>query len=237
MVEKQIIRKKVWEKLLKEGVSKLTFGHIPTFEGQERAAELLRNLEIYSQAKRIFVPPDQAQLQVRFNCLKDRKILIMATPGLKDGFYEVRKDFPNWQKAIYSQQIRIYGKKLRTCLEEIGRIDLMITGAVAVSRQGERIGKGTGFFDWEYKILREIEAVDQNTPIVAVVHRLQIYEKLPFEARDVSIDYIVTPEEIIKIEKPAPRPEGIDWKFAKSLRNKMRPIKEIWEVKYEKSKD
>lgn len=227
MSEKEKIRKQVWDRLKKERISCSPHSHIPQFKGQDKAAELLRTLEIYKKSERVFVPPDQAQYPVRFNCVNDGKILIMATPGLKDGFYEVRKNNPYWKKAIYSHQIINYGKKLKTDYKEIGKIDLMITGAVAVSLQGERIGKGTGFFDWEYKILREIGSVDENTPIVAVVHNLQIFERLPATEADVHIDYIVTPEKIIKIERKAFRPKGIDWNYAKPLIKKMRPFREL----------
>lgn len=232
MKDKETIRNIVWEKLQKEGISHSPYGRIPPFKGQEEAAELLRKLKIYKNAKKIFVPPDQAQYPVRFNCIEDGKILIMATPGLKDGFYEITKNNPNWKKAIHSHQVKYYGKKLKTNFEEIGKIDLMVTGAVAVSKKGQRIGKGSGFFDWEYKILREIGSVDEDTPIVAVVHFLQIFEELPFSFYDVSINYIVTPKEIIKIENPASRPSGIDWEYIKNknknLIKKMRPLKEIW---------
>ncbi|MCS7232091.1 MAG: 5-formyltetrahydrofolate cyclo-ligase [Elusimicrobiota bacterium] len=230
MNEKEIIRKQVWDKLLKERVSSSPHGHIPQFKGQDKAAEVLRSLEVYKKAERVFVPPDQAQYLVRFNCVNDGKTLIMATPALKDGFYEVKKDNPNWEKAIYSHKIRNYGKKLKTDFKEIGKIDLMITGAVAVSLKGERIGKGSGFFDWEYKILREIGSIDDSTPVVAVVHCLQIFEKLPATSADVSVDYIVTPQKIIKTER-ALRPKGIDWKYAMPLIKKMRPLRELWKNK------
>jgi len=204
--DKETIRNIVWGKLQKEGISHSPYGRIPPFKGQEEAAELLRKLKIYKNAKKIFVPPDQAQYPVRFNCIEDGKILIMATPGLKDGFYEITKNNPNWKKAIHSHQVKYYGKKLKTSLEEIGKIDLMVTGAVAVSKKGQRIGKGSG--------------------------------ELPFSFYDVSINYIVTPKEIIKIENPAPRPSGIDWEYIKNknknLIKKMRPLKEIWITLYSK---
>lgn len=223
--EKGRIRSEVWQKL----------GHwdsIPTFPGQEKAANLLRNLSEYQKAEKIFVPPDRAQYEVRLNILKDGKKLIMATPRLRDGFYQVDESLAEylWKRAIESSRIRKYGKKLETSQKSIGEIDLMVTGAVAVSKKGERIGKGTGFFDWEYKILSEIGSVDQKTKIVVVVHDSQVFDSLPSGEKDIAVDYIVTPNEIIKIENPAPRPKGIDWDFLaknKNLIKEMRPLREI----------
>lgn len=227
--EKEAVRKEVWVRLKNEGISLSPYGHIPQFKGQKKSAEILRSLEVYRKAKKVFVPPDQAQYEVRFNCVCDGKVLIMATPGLKDGFYEVNKDIPNWEKAIFSHQVRSYGRKLRTDFLDIGRIDLMVTGAVAVSVKGERVGKGSGFFDWEYIILKEIGSVNVDTPIVGIVHPLQIFEKLPFEFHDVPVDYIVTPDEIIETKTPHPKPDRIDWMYARPLIKKMRPLEELWE--------
>ena len=84
---KERIRKEIWEVMKARGLSPAPDGTIPTFPGQNRAAERLRRLEVYRRAKTIMVPPDQAQLQVRINALLDGKRLIMATPGLRDGFY------------------------------------------------------------------------------------------------------------------------------------------------------
>jgi 5-formyltetrahydrofolate cyclo-ligase len=45
---------------------------------------------------------------------------------------------------------------------------------VAVSRDGYRIGKGKGYADLEYAILKEMKAVDDDTTIVTTVHDSQV---------------------------------------------------------------
>ena len=58
----------------------------------------------------------------------------MATPGLRDGFYEIlanRTSPPLWAKAVSSSGVTRYGRRLATTLGEIGPIDLLVTGAVA----------------------------------------------------------------------------------------------------------
>ena len=46
------------------------------------------------------------------------------------------------------------------------------------------------------------------------VHPLQIVrEALPWRVHDIPVDYIVTPEEIIRTEPVHPRPRGILWEF------------------------
>jgi 5-formyltetrahydrofolate cyclo-ligase len=177
------------------------------------------------------VPPDQAQLQVRVNAIMDGKRLIMATPGLRDGFYLLHKGeikARDWQQAARSSGVRRFGKRLNTARQEIGTIDLMATGAVAVDLQGGRIGKGSGYFDLEYMILREIGSVDEQTPVVALVDDLQVRDRVPMEEKDVAMDFICTPTRVITIERRLARPSQIPWDLLpeKALKG-MRPLKEL----------
>jgi 5-formyltetrahydrofolate cyclo-ligase len=222
---KASIREEIW------GASPAAEGSIPTFPGQNKAAERLRGLAIYQKASTIMVPPDQAQLQVRVNAIMDGKRLIMATPGLRDGFYLLHKGAikaRDWQQAARSSGVRRFGKRLNTTHKEIGIIDLMATGAVAVDLQGGRIGKGSGYFDLEYMIMQEIGSVSEQTPIVALVDDLQVREHVPMEEKDVAVDFICTPTKVITIERRLVRPSQIPWDLLleKALKG-MRPLKEL----------
>jgi 5-formyltetrahydrofolate cyclo-ligase len=206
-------------------------GTIPTFPGQNKTAERLRGLAIYREARTIMVPPDQAQLQVRVNAIMDGKRLIMATPGLREGFYLLHQGeikARDWQQAARSSGVRRFGKRLNTTDKEIGAIDLMATGAVAVDLRGGRIGKGSGYFDLEYLILREIGSVNDQTPIIALVDDLQVREHVPMEEKDVAVDFICTPTRVITIERCLARPAQIPWDLLpeKTLKG-IRPLKEL----------
>ncbi len=222
---KTSIREEIW------GASPAARGTIPTFPGQNKAAERLRGLAIYQKAMTIMVPPDQAQLQVRVNAIMDGKRLIMATPGLRDGFYLLHQGeikARDWQQAARSSGVRRFGKRLMTTHNEIGGIDLMATGAVAVDLRGGRIGKGSGYFDLEYMILREIGSVNEQTPICALVDDLQVQDEVPMEEKDVAIDFICTTRRVIQIERRLARPAQIPWDLLpeKALKG-MRPLKEL----------
>jgi 5-formyltetrahydrofolate cyclo-ligase len=206
-------------------------GTIPTFPGQNKAAERLRGLAIYQRAGTIMVPPDQAQLQVRVNALMEGKRLIMATPGLRDGFYLLRKGeikARDWMQAARSSGVRRFGKRLGTTRQEIGAIDLMATGAVAVDLRGGRVGKGSGYFDLEYMILQEIGSVNEGTPIIALVDDFQVREEVPMQEKDVAVDFICTPTRVIQIERRLERPSKILWDLLaeRSIKG-MRPLKEL----------
>ena len=214
-----------------EGLSPAPHGSIPLFPGQNRAAERLRRLEVYRRARTIMVPPDQAQLQVRVNAVLDGKRLIMATPGLRDGFYLFEKGqvgVKDLVRAVRSSGVRRFGRGLTTSHAQIGDVDLLVTGAVAVGLQGGRIGKGSGYFDLEYMILREIGSVQESTPIVALVDDRQVREEVPMEEKDVAVDLIVTPTRVIAIEATPARPSGLIWALLDGRAVKrMRPMREL----------
>lgn len=77
---------------------------------------------------------------------------------------------------------------------------------MAVNHEGVRIGKGAGYSDIEVGLLAEAGLIGPATIIITTVHQLQIVdEPLPHDEHDFTVDYIVTPEEIIRCG-PAYRP-------------------------------
>lgn len=86
---KKLLREEIWTKLEKSGVARFPLpcrGHIPNFVGSEKAAEKVRWLKEWKEAKAVFANPDYAQQKVREHALLDGKILIMASPRLKLGY-------------------------------------------------------------------------------------------------------------------------------------------------------
>ncbi len=68
-------------------------------------------------------------------------------------------------------------------------IDLVIAPALAVGRNGYRLGQGKGFYD---RFLDGVEA-----PCVAVVFDDEVLDAVPFEEHDSPIDSAVTPSRTI----------------------------------------
>ena len=213
--EKDRIRYEVWRKLEELELARFprpVYGRIPNFIGAEKAASRLLNLREYIDAGVVKVSPDSPQRSVRYRCLLDGKILIMPTPRLKMGFMIL--DPSRIPKKMLERASTIrgafrYGRI--TAPEDIPKIDLIVTGSVAVSRDGVRIGKGGGYGELEYAILREFGKVDEDTPIMTNVHDIQVYERLPSDPYDLTIDYIATPTGLIRVERRRARPKGILW--------------------------
>ena len=90
-------------------------------------------------------------------------------------------------------------------------MDLVVVGSVAVTREGFRCGKGHGYGDLEFAVLREL---GHPPPTVATtVHPLQVMDAFPRDTHDLPVSIIVTPAEVIEVAEPAPAPEGIDWQL------------------------
>lgn len=69
-------------------------------------------------------------------------------------------------------------------------LELLIIPALAIDKNGERLGRGGGYFD---RFLPEV-----GCPIAAVVFDGEVVESLPSEPHDISVDYAVTQSEILR---------------------------------------
>ena len=95
---------------------------------------------------------------------------------------------------------------------EMRKPDFIVAGSVAVNEDGARVGKGGGFSDLEYAIALESGLVDETTPIIATVHKLQlIKEEIPMTDHDIPIDIIITPDKTIETKRKFQKPRGIIW--------------------------
>lgn len=217
MISKDEVRKIAYQRLKEAGAARFPFpidGRIPNFRGAEAAAERLRALPVYQRARAVKVNPDAPQLPVRAMALRDGKVLYMPSPRLRGAFVRLRpEDVPpdEIRKAVTIQYCRRYGVEVRLGASGSGfeGLDLVVAGSVAVTLRGARAGKGEGYSDLEYAILRELG--HGEIPVATTVHPAQIVDELPVEPHDLSVDFVVTPDEAIETHTPYPKPAGIDW--------------------------
>ncbi|MFB2833442.1 5-formyltetrahydrofolate cyclo-ligase [Floridanema evergladense] len=218
-LEKDELRSEIWALLKQEKAAiRDPFGHIPNFVGAENAAQKLAELPIWREAKIIKCNPDSPQIPVRLQALKDGKCLYMAVPKLTNTrcFVELTAeilrqcDVELGEGAIARQALK-FGQLVS--FAEMQPIDLVIVGCVAVTRNGGRTGKGAGFADLELAMLKTFGLIQSNTPIATTVHPLQIVadSRLPMQAHDWSLNWIVTPFEVIETNSNYPRPSGLNW--------------------------
>ncbi|WP_026423597.1 5-formyltetrahydrofolate cyclo-ligase [Actinokineospora inagensis] len=211
---KQAVRDRVWRRLIDGGGAPAdSYGKIPGFYGTEATAELLAELDVWQRAVTVKSNPDWAQLAVRVRALRDGKLLYMAVPRMASlqPFYLIDPEkltVPLEEAAEKRGAARL---ARQVGVEDMRPVDVVVCGSVAVNSSGARIGKGAGYSDLEVALLIEAGLVTEKTVIVAPVHSLQVVEEdIPETEHDFSVDYIVTPDEVIHCPDRR-RPRGLVW--------------------------
>jgi len=214
---KKAIREKIWATLEKEKLATFplpVWGRIPNFIGSEKAAAGLCVSPAFRKAEVVKVNPDAPQREVRRRSLFAGKKLVMPTPRLSGGFLVVDpRLIPSTQISAASSIAGAFKWGKQTHPSQLPEIDLIVLGSVAVTPDGRRLGKGEGYGEIEYGLLREHGRVGSTTPIYTTVHPVQIVEYIPHEEYDLAVDAIFTPEQAIWIDRPLKRPDGIIWRL------------------------
>ena len=188
------------------------FGRIPNFVGAEVAASKLTTLPEFQHARVVKINPDAPQRMVRHHALSMGKIVLTPTPRLKEGFLLLDPSKLPKSTALRASSIAgSFQLGKRISLQELPKVDLIVVGCVAVSPNGARLGKGEGYGEIEYAILREKARIDDTVPVLTTVHDIQVLDSVPWEKHDVPVDLIITPKKIIRTETTLPKPTSILW--------------------------
>lgn len=76
---------------------------------------------------------------------------------------------------------------------QLSDAELIVMPAMAAGRDGNRLGRGKGYYD---------RAVSQlETPRVVVVHDIELYETLPAEDFDQKVSMVVTCSETLSLDE------------------------------------
>ena len=216
MMDKQDLRERVWDELDESGEARFPFpphGRIPNFAGAEQAAERLAETEAWQEAAVVKSNPDSPQRPVRRRALEAGKTVYMAVPRLGEAECFLRLDPATIDDVDHATTIggsSEVGEQVGP--EEMEPVDLIVSGSVAVDEQGSRVGKGEGYSDLEFAILRESGLVDDETVTVTTVHERQVVdEEVSPSDHDVPIDIVLTPERGIRTEASGTKPGGIAW--------------------------
>ena len=220
MAEKQALRAEVYEaiRVAKVGRFPGILGRIPNFKGAEAAAERLAGLEVWRSARVLKINPDSPQRALRARALREGKTLVMPAPKLAAElpFLLLEPDRIPPEKIWEASSIKgSAGLGRYVGAAEVPALDLIVTGCVAAGRDGARLGKGGGYSDLEYALLRELGLVSADTPIATTVHGVQLQEvgAVPMAGHDISLDLVVTPDEVVWTGRTWPRPEGVAWEL------------------------
>lgn len=211
--EKQRARQWVWQRLEDEGVARFPFpvrGRIPNFSGAEEAAQRLGEHLLFRRASVVKINPDSPQRPVRELALRRGKTVVVPTPKLAAGFLvfdpaDIADD--DLRDATMISRWEPFAREV--ALDDIPPVDLIVTGCVAVTEEGKRAGKGHGYSDLEYAILRELG--HPPAPVVTTVHDEQIVDDFPVESHDLWLSAVATPTRRWDVDDAAEQPGKIEW--------------------------
>ncbi|MGA1833661.1 MULTISPECIES: 5-formyltetrahydrofolate cyclo-ligase [Rhizobium] len=221
MAQPRVIRQRIWDSL--KAVARpdtrfhLSFSEfIPDFEGVEQATDRIAALPAFAASKLAFVTPDNSMTELRRRLITEGKAFVMSTYNMQRGFLYMAPGivppdaapFAAWLDGMehFARPINLEE------LTEIGRFDLLATGASAVTKDGIRFGKGHTFFDLEWGMFTDLGLVDEKTPVAAIVHDVQVVdEQLSPSETDIQVDFIATPSRLATVERQSRRPRGIKW--------------------------
>lgn len=239
------VRKRIWDYLEDNDLAERprpVHNRIPNFKGSTEAGKRLAALPEFSKAQVVKVNPDTPQRSVRIAALEQKKVLYVPQPRLRTGFFSrlmpgsvTPQDF---RFASTPGGMRQFAQPLG--LDDRTKIDIIVVGSTAVNPDtGARVGKGEGFAELEYGILRLLGQIDDSTPVVTCVHDCQVVrENMPPEGislmkHDVPVDIIVTPTQIFRVDpqKRWPKPVGIYWDLLS--REKLNQVKILRTLKEE----
>lgn len=211
--DKHSARHAVWDRLKAEKLAAFPFpphGRIPNFKGAREAARRLFELEPWRSARRIKVNPDSPQSAVRAEALRRGITVYVPTPKLAGGFMKLDPAaIPPAEhgRAAVRSNWGFYAEPV--ALADMPQLDAIVTGCVAVTPTGKRAGKGAGYSDLEFAILRELG--HRPVPIATTVHDVQIVDDFPIASNDIPLSAIATPTRSIVVESPHTAPESVEW--------------------------
>lgn len=215
-MDKGDLREHVWNELEDSGEARFPFppqGRIPNFAGAEQAAERLAGTDVWEDAAVVKSNPDSPQRPVRLRALAAGKTVYVAVPRLQDEecFIRLKPDeIEDINRATTIEGSSELGEQVDPGTVE--PIDMVLSGSVAVTENGARVGKGKGYSDLEYAILHGFGLVDSDTTVATTVHELQVVqETVGVAPHDVPIDVVVTPERVVRTGTTYKRPTGVDW--------------------------
>lgn len=214
---KQALRAQCWQRIERCGAARWpgTRGRIPNFIGAEQAAATLSATPEFLAANVIKCNPDTPQRALRYAALRAGKTLYVAVPKLAAERPFVVIDpghLPRhflWDASSKTGFIR-WGRPVSAA--ELTPIELIVTGSVGVSRSGARLGKGGGYADLEFSLLRANGKISDGVLVATTAHASQVCPDgaITMDANDVSVDIIATPEELIRCRRIFSRPSTID---------------------------
>jgi len=210
---KDVARRFAWDRLADAGQAREPLpphGRIPNFAGARSAAVRLFQVEPWRSARVLKINPDAPQRAVRLLALQRGIQVYVATPRLVGGFLRLDPErIPAERHGEAATRATLSRWAEPIALDALPRFDAIVTGSVAVTAEGKRCGKGAGYSDLEYGMLRTLG--HGPVPVATTVHDLQWLLDFPADPTDQPLTLICTPTRAHLVAAPRSAPAGVDW--------------------------
>ena len=214
-------------------------GRIPNFVGNKDAAYKLCATKEFRSAKVVKIHPSLNAQSLRFLALKFGKtVLTPPLPGHNFLYFMLDSSkIPANQFKYAASKKGFNSLGVPVSLEDIPMVDLVVVATVACTGKGARLGKGKGYGEVEYGILREMGKCSDSTPVATIVHDCQIVpcKELPgsvLAEHDLPVDIIATPTGVTRTHSTWRKPQGIIWDLiTEQMKEDIGALKDLKKIK------
>jgi 5-formyltetrahydrofolate cyclo-ligase len=211
VVQEERVRRVVWQRLSEiarpDSRFDLDLSHfVPDFAGSVAAQQRIMKQPQWNKAEVVFCAPDNSLELLRLAALTAGKKILVPTYGLRRGFIFI--DGMKIQKSDHALAATLdgmerFGKRLGPGdLRQAGTIDLVITGATAVTTNGLHIGGGQRYLALEWMMMKQLGVLAAGVKVFAVVHDCQVVNEMVEAEPDCLLDLICTNTQEIDVTQP-----------------------------------
>jgi 5-formyltetrahydrofolate cyclo-ligase len=238
------VRERVWSQLRDVARPDSRFAwdfgeFIADYEGSDAGADRLLELADDRGCETWLVTPDNNLDPLRERLVGRSTPFLMPSYGIRRGFLSLDPAAVPDEEAAFASVldgVNRFGQRvpLETLEADHPPLDIMVTGASFVTPDGLRMGKGHGFFDLEWAMLREVGLATTDTLVVAAVHDVQLLSETDtpdgmVADHDTVVDYVVTPSRTLQVEGDKQKPSGIYWDLLTETEiRSIPPLETLW---------
>jgi len=208
VVQEERVRRVVWQRLSEyarpDSRFDMDLNHfVPDFAGSTAAQQRVMKHPQWVRANVVFCAPDNSLELLRQTALTRGKKILVPTYGLRRGFILI--DGPRIQESDHALAATLdgmerFGKRLGPGdLRQAGTIDLVVTGATAVTTNGLHIGGGQRYLALEWMMMKQLGILAPDVLVFAVVHDCQVVDEMVEAEPDCLLDVICTNTQEIDI--------------------------------------
>jgi 5-formyltetrahydrofolate cyclo-ligase len=215
VVQEERVRRVVWQRLSEVARPDSRFDldlnrYVPDFAGSNLAHKRVMKRDEWRKADVIFCAPDNSVEQLRLSALSAGKKILVPTYGLQRGFILLDGvKIPKTDHALAAtlDGMERFGKRLGLGdLRQAGVIELVVTGATAVTTDGRHIGGGQRYLALEWMMMKQLGVLSPNALVFAVVHDCQVVDEMVEAEPDCLLDLICTNSQEIDVWEPQVAP-------------------------------